>query len=324
MATSTLDSSRQPALSLTEATLPPQSGRVFIVTGGSNGLGYELSRILYGAGGKVYILTRSKERAESAIARIKAHYRDEKEGVQDAGRQRGSLAFIHLDLMDFGSVKKAALEFLEREKGPEGRLDILSFNNAGTGGRKNAPAGQQGHEYHFTTNTMGPFLLTRLLTPVLSSTARRSPPGSVRPPPDGVRKEFLQAPNPSVISAKDAMDYKELYSQSKAACWFIASEFARRYAETTGYTPNLLYFCVRPVLRNPSPVGAHTYLWMGFSDSVTLADAAEGRYATCDGRWHPGQREDLVLAQRKVDEGGSGRASEVFDWCEEKVAEFLN
>lgn len=105
---------------LTAANLKPQAGKVFIVTGGSNGLGYELSRQLYGAGGKVYILTRSKERTETAIAKIKTHYEQE-----DAGKQRGSLEFVQMDLMDFTSVKAAAQEFLARE-GPNGRLDVLS------------------------------------------------------------------------------------------------------------------------------------------------------------------------------------------------------
>lgn len=62
---------------------------------------------------------------------------------------------------------------------------------------------------------------------------------------------------------------------------------------------------------------------MGLSDEVTLEDAAAGRYAMCDGRWHPGQRSDLVAATRSVNEGGSGRASEVYEWCEKQVAEYL-
>lgn len=111
-----------PAGPLTEANLPNQAGKVFIVTGGSNGIGFELSRQLYGAGGKVYVLTRSKERTESAISKIKAHYE-----AEDTGKQRGSLDFIHMDLMDFETVKTAAQEFLNRE-GPNGRLDILSVN----------------------------------------------------------------------------------------------------------------------------------------------------------------------------------------------------
>lgn len=104
---------------VTEATLPNQTGKVFIVTGGSNGLGYELSRQLYGAGGKVYILTRSKDRTDTAIARIKAHYE-----AEDAGKQRGSLYFVQMDLLNLESVKRAAQRFLELE-GSGGRLDVL-------------------------------------------------------------------------------------------------------------------------------------------------------------------------------------------------------
>lgn len=62
---------------------------------------------------------------------------------------------------------------------------------------------------------------------------------------------------------------------------------------------------------------------MGFSDDVTLDKAASGAYAMCDGRWHPGQRGDIVTALRPVEEGGSGRAVEVYDWCEEQVGMYL-
>lgn len=99
--------------------LPSHAGKVFVVTGGSHGLGYELSKILYGAGAKVYVLTRSKQRAEDAISRIKASH-----DGQDTTKKPGSLIFIQMDLIDFESVKTAAQEFLNRE-GPDGRLDIL-------------------------------------------------------------------------------------------------------------------------------------------------------------------------------------------------------
>lgn len=228
-------------------------------------------------------------------------------------------------------------------------FDIFRFNNAGTGGRKNAPLGAQGNEYHFTTNTLGPFLLARLLTPILSSTARRSPPGSVRvvwaasllvetgSPKSGVRQEFIDDQE----SAKK-MDYVELYSASKAASWFLSSELSRRQPRGEGavayvaanpgtyltnmwqYTPWFLYIFLKPLLHDPTLHGAETYLWMGFSDEVTLDDAIAGRYGMCNGRWHPGQRGDLLQALRGVDEGGSGWASKVYDWCEERVQSYLN
>lgn len=162
-------------------------------------------------------------------------------------------------------------------------------------------------------------------------------------PEDGVRKDFLEAERSADAESAKTQDISqnELYASTKAACWFLASESARRQPQTgavlhvagnpgnyvTGmwvHVPGLLYAVVRPLLRNPSPHGADTWLWMGFSDEVTLEDAAAGRYAMCDGRWHPGQRADLVSALRGVDEGGSGRASEVYKWCEDLVVKFLD
>lgn len=339
---------------LTEHNLPSQTGKVFIVTGGSSGIGYELSRILYGAGGRVYILTRSKENAENAITRIRAHYAGVVNthgpaGDDHRGEGTGRLHFIQMDLTDFESVRAAVNQFLDQE-GPEGRLDVL-FNNAGTGARKNAPPSRQGHDYHFSINSLGPYLLTQLLTPILHKTARRLPKDHVRviwpssvlvdmsAPKTGIRPEFLQNPE----SLKDA---NEAYITSRTSSWFLASEFARRQFEAGGgdpgpgvvhvagnpgnyltniwrHTPSLLYYVLWPILRDPVH-GAETYLWMAFSESVTIEDAVAGRYAICDGRWHPGQREDLVLALRGTEEGGSGRAREYFEWCDSRVKEFVS
>ena len=38
----------------------------------------------------------------------------------------------------------------------------------------------QGHELQMCTNCLGPYLFTKLLTPLLQKTASSSPPGSVR------------------------------------------------------------------------------------------------------------------------------------------------
>lgn len=192
-----------------------------------------------------------------------------------------------------------------------------------------------------TTNALGGFLLTQHLLPLLSRT-----PGVARvvfaasvlvemsAPASGVRSDWLR--DPGCVT-----DYIELYSQSKAGVWFLASEFARRRAGEGGgvlfvagnpgtyntniwrYTPGWLVWLCRPLLRDESVHGADTYLWMRFSESVTLGDAAAGRYAMCDGRWHPGQRDDLLLALRSREEGGSGRAAEFFEWCENATKDFL-
>ena len=51
-----------PTPTLTEANLPSQKGKVFIVTGGASGVGFELCSILYQKGGKVYLAGRSRSK----------------------------------------------------------------------------------------------------------------------------------------------------------------------------------------------------------------------------------------------------------------------
>ncbi|KAK6439368.1 hypothetical protein LTR95_004435, partial [Oleoguttula sp. CCFEE 5521] len=117
-----------PTPTLTEASVPRQDGRVFIVTGGASGVGLELSRILYHAGGKVYIAGRSAQNGQKAITKIKA----EKPDVSPKGPP-GELAFLQVTLDDLTTIKDAVEKFIAAET----RLDVL-FNNAGV---SNPPKG---------------------------------------------------------------------------------------------------------------------------------------------------------------------------------------
>lgn len=49
-----------PTPTLTEKHVPVQNGRVFIVTGGNTGVGYELCKMLYSTGATIYMASRSK------------------------------------------------------------------------------------------------------------------------------------------------------------------------------------------------------------------------------------------------------------------------
>ncbi|UKZ80011.1 hypothetical protein TrVFT333_007775 [Trichoderma virens FT-333] len=53
---------------LTQANLDDQGGKVFIVTGGSGGLGKELVKILYQHNARIYIAARSEEKTNEIIA----------------------------------------------------------------------------------------------------------------------------------------------------------------------------------------------------------------------------------------------------------------
>jgi retinol dehydrogenase 12 len=88
---------------------------------------------------------------------------------------KGELVYLHLDLEDLTTVKPSALEFLSKEE----RLDVL-WNNAAV---MNTPPGsktKQGYELQLGTNNIAPFLLTKLLTPLLVKTAQTAAKGSVR------------------------------------------------------------------------------------------------------------------------------------------------
>ena len=94
-----------PAPSFTESSLPNLSGKVYIVTGASAGIGKELSRLLYTHNATVYIAARSAEKAHAAISYIKEACPDSK----------GTLHYLHLDLDDLSGIKASAESFLAKE-----------------------------------------------------------------------------------------------------------------------------------------------------------------------------------------------------------------
>jgi retinol dehydrogenase-12 len=101
-----------PAPKFTPANLPSLAGKVFIVTGAASGVGFELAKIIYAAGGVVYIAARSAARCQEAITKIPKQ--------QGPGR----LESLVVDLADLRTIKGACEEFLAKEQ----RLDVLVHN----------------------------------------------------------------------------------------------------------------------------------------------------------------------------------------------------
>lgn len=135
----------------TEADVPNQSGKCFIVTGANAGIGFEASRILAARGARVLLACRERTKAEEAIARIREI------------SPNPDLAWLPLDLADLESIRTAA-EIAAREP----RIDVL-INNAGV---MTPPLTRtrQGFELQFGVNHLGTFALTSLLLPKLAET----------------------------------------------------------------------------------------------------------------------------------------------------------
>ncbi|KAL9054813.1 MAG: hypothetical protein Q9162_003936 [Coniocarpon cinnabarinum] len=309
-----------PKAEFTEANLPPQKGKVCLVTGGTSGIGFELCKALYRAGAKVYLTARTKDKAEVAI-------KDIKKACQDAA-EPGDLDFLELELSDLSTIKASADSFLSQEK----QLDVL-WNNAGVGGTTTAIDTRAGHGIHIGTNALGPFLFTKCLLPVLKAApASRVIWSSSMLVETAVKGGFdmqtiINPPNDSTTN----------YVNSKTANWFLAFEFARRYSDgniisITQNPGNLRTLVWRHepwwvtwpswlLLLWPQHHGAHTALWAGLSPQVTLDD--NGKYVVPWGRWHPCPRPDLLQALKTEEEGGTGRAAEFFEWCERETVNYL-
>ena len=122
-----------------------QSGRTFIVTGASSGLGFETTRQLAAHGGRVILAARSQPNGRDAVARI------------TAAQPGAAVEFRALDLADLDSVRAFAAAIL----GDGIAVDVL-INNAGVmyPPRRLTP---QGFESQFATNHLGHFALTGLL-----------------------------------------------------------------------------------------------------------------------------------------------------------------
>ncbi|KAJ3549262.1 hypothetical protein NM208_g590 [Fusarium decemcellulare] len=313
-----------PAPQFIEKDIPDLSSKVFLITGGAVGIGYQTAKLLYSKNGSVYIAGRNESSGNDAIAKLR----------HDHPESKGRLSFLGLDLGDLTTIKPAVVEFLAKEN----RLDVL-WDNAGV---MVPPAGSrtvQGYERQLGVNCIGHFLLTSLLTPLLRQTAAAQAPGAVRVvwvsssavhtgPPGGIYWEDI---NNDFGKATQL----NLYSQSKAGAVYLAAEFARRN-EGTGivsvainpghlktelmrHVSSLMQrFLNRFVLYDPI-YGAYTEVFAGLSPGVTAEDS--GRYIMPWGRFGL-VKDDLVAAMKSRVEGGTGGAERFWEFCEEATKPF--
>lgn len=310
-----------PAPKFTEKDLTDQTGRVFIITGGNQGVGFELIKMLYPTGAKIYMASRSQERAEKAIQTIIS--------TDPSGASR--LKFLHFDLDDLASVRLAAQTFSDQES----RLDIL-WQNAGIGAVPVGSKTKQGIEAHMGVNVIGPFLFAQLLLPKLQAAVSLAPKNSVRviwtssfmmesdSPKGGYIMTDLEnggTKNPHIN-----------YAASKAANWMLAHEAGQRYGkdgiihicQNPGNLDTHIYhtqgrifmFFVRLFLLYPPKMGSYTELFAGLSDEIT--ESSQGAYIVPWGRiQETNPRKDLYEAL------GEGKGKTLWEWCESQIQGYL-
>lgn len=314
-----------PAHVLTDANLSSQAGKVFIVTGGNQGIGFELIKILYGKGAKIYMASRSQDKAEKAIEAITT-------GINT--KTPGELKYLHLDLDDLTTIKASASAFASQEP----KLHVL-WNNAGIGAVPPDWKTKQDLEAHIGVNCVGPFLFTQLLIPQLRAAAKSAPKDSVRVIWTSSLMTESQAP-------KGGIDFDELpqgtkdpqrnYATSKSGNWLLAVEGAKRYGDDGilslvqnpgNLTSNIWQHVPKATMMFLSPFlhktvyGAYTALWTGLSADITAEN--NGGYIIPWGRLQRSSpRKDIVLAMKDEKDGGSAVASKFWDWCDQQTKQY--
>lgn len=184
--------------------MPSQKGRIFLVTGGTSGMGYEDAKALAAAGAQVVIAARNAQRGQEAIARIKQE-------VPNAQVQ-----FERLDLADLSSVRALG----KRLGATLPRLDGL-INNAAIMATPQRGTSADGLELQFATNYAGHFVLTAELLPLLrkSDAPRVVTLSSIAVHRGSINFDDLQSQTYNPFAA---------YAQSKVACLLFAFELQRR------------------------------------------------------------------------------------------------
>jgi NAD(P)-dependent dehydrogenase (short-subunit alcohol dehydrogenase family) len=185
--------------------MPSQAGRIFLVTGGTSGMGYEDAKALAGAGARIVIAARNPQRGEEAIARIRQQHPE------------AQVQFEPVDLADLSSVQALG----KRLNATLPRLDGL-INNAAIMAPAERGASAGGFEMQLATNYIGHFALTAHVLPLLrkSNSARVVTLSSIAAARGSINFADLQS--------EQAYDAYAAYAQSKLACLMFAFELQRR------------------------------------------------------------------------------------------------
>lgn len=309
----------------TEANVGPQDGKVFLVTGATSGIGYELVKILYSKNAKVYLAGRGSDRAKQAFEKIRASH----------PASNGSLHFLHLELDDLASIKSSVKEFQAKES----KLHVL-WNNAGVSQPPAGSVSKQGIELQLATNCLGPFLLTELLMPQLQAAVADGNVngGAVRVVWTASQMVELSAPKDGIVMSEltnPPKDRTRNYANSKTGNLFLSTELARRFGHSHGivsvaqnpgavstklfrHTPWLNYLAW-PLLHE-AKWAAYTALFSGLSSDIGLEQ--NGCYVVPWGKIAKEIRKDLADATKAQEDGGTGKAALFWDFCHEKTVDY--
>jgi retinol dehydrogenase-12 len=295
--------------------IPPLDGKVILVTGGSSGLGKQaITYLAQHNPSRIWLAAQNIEEAETACTDIRQQV------------PQADLRILPLDLASLDAVKQAAATFSAQSD----RLDILMLN----AGVMCIPPGLtgDGFEKHFGINHMGHALLTKLLLPLLTSTA--SAGNDVRvivvtsyshwnAPGEGILFDTLRTP-------AEHLSGPQRYGQSKLANILFARHLASQY-------PNLTVAAVHPGIADTNLhanatdtrlvdriINRYLYRFLIYSSIATAAKHqvwAATKKDLRSGEYY----EPLGIAGGGRPEGKDSQlAQKLWDWTEAELVKFAS
>lgn len=189
----------------TASNIPERKYGLAVITGSTEGIGFEDALALSSVGWNVIVMGRNPEKGADAIAKI----------LQI--NPKAKVSFEKIDLADLSSIKSFASKMLER-----GEAINLLINNAGVMTPPNRLETADGFELQFGTNHIGHFAMTAQLLPLLrkAPNARVVTVSSVANRNGQINFDDLQSTS-SYVPGK-------AYSQSKIANLMFALELQRQ------------------------------------------------------------------------------------------------
>lgn len=186
--------------------IPDLSGKVFLITGGNSGLGYETALEAAGHGARTIIACRDEKKAGEALERIRA------------ARPGAKVEAMSLNLANLASIRAFAKAFHEQFQ----KLDVL-INNAGVMAIPRRTTAD-GFEMQLGTNHLGHFALTGLLLDLLVASGA----GRVVNVSSGMHK--MGRMDFDDLQREKHYSKWSVYGQSKLANLLFAYELDRRLA----------------------------------------------------------------------------------------------
>lgn len=254
------------------------TGKVFIVTGGNSGIGFEAAKNFADRGAEVVLVCRSLAKATAARQKI----------VASTGNES-----VRIEIADFSSlesVNKLGVKLAERYD----RIDVLCNNAGGANGSRTTT--DEGFETTFATNHLSGFLLTKHLLPALLKCAESGSARVVFTSSLGHKNSPLDFEDLNLIKGYSTL---KAYGRSKLMNLLTAKELHKRYGEQNlicssfhpgavrtaiwgkgGLVATILGLVMYPFMWSIEK-GSETFIWLASSEDEEVKNAAGGYFFDC-------------------------------------------